>query len=130
ANEYFMSYSPMGNNKHPRRSMLRKMHQGDVLPDSILNNMSVLTHGGTIGDRVGVPHGVDVMTRNVFAIDVGVGNDAKNFLLTAKTGQGKPVYVKSALGYYDLMGYSTVTLDYEGDECATRFGMKSTNTLI
>lgn len=116
ANEYFMSYSPLGNNKHPRRSMLRKMHQGDVLPDSILNNMSVLTHGGTIGDRVGVPHGVDVMTRNVFAIDVGVGNDAKNFLLTAKTGQGKSVYVKSALGYYDLMGYSTVTLDYEGDE--------------
>lgn len=118
ANEYFMSYSPMGNNKHPRRSMLRKMHMGDVLPDVILNNMSVLTHGGTIGDRIGVPHGVDVMTRSVFAIDVGSGKDAKNFLLTAKTGQGKSVYVKSALGYYDLMGYSTVTLDYEGDEYA------------
>lgn len=116
ANEYFMSYSPLGNDKNPRKSLLRKMHRGDVLPDRIINNMSVLSHGGTLGDKLGVPHGVNVMTRNVFSIDVGSGNDAKNFLLSAQTGQGKSVFMKTTLGYYDLMGYSTVVLDYEGDE--------------
>lgn len=116
SNEYYMSYSPLGNNKLPRKSMLRKMNPGDVYPDEILNNMSVLTHGGTIGDRLGVPHGIDIFSRSVFSLDVSKGTDANNFLLTAMTGQGKSVFMKSAIFYYDLMGYSTVILDYEGDE--------------
>lgn len=116
SNEYYMSYSPLGNNKTPRKSMLRKMHQGDVLPDEIINNMSVLTHGGTIGDNLGVPHGIDIFSRTVFSMDLSKGTDARNILLTAGTGQGKSVFMKSALCYYDLMGYSTITVDIEGDE--------------
>lgn len=116
ANEYYTSFSPVGDLKTAKKSLLKKMFLGDVLPDETINSMTVLTQGGTIGDENGVIHGMDVLSREPFAMDVGNNKGAQNFLVTAQTGQGKSVFVKSALGYYDLMGFKTVTLDYEGDE--------------
>ena len=136
ANEYYTSFSPLGDRKTAKSSLLKKMFLGDVLPDETINSLSVLTQGGTIGDDMGVIHGMDVLSREPFAMDVGNNKGAQNILVTAQTGQGKSVFVKSALGYYDLMGFRTITLDYEGDEYdymgglldAQRISVSGTNT--
>lgn len=112
-NEYMRSYTPVTNRKN---SLIQDMNEGTVFADDTLGSLSVTTHG-VIGDETGVYHGVDVLSRRVVTFDMYRGSDAKNILLTARTGEGKSGYAKMLYTFYSMENkYSTVVFDYEGSE--------------
>lgn len=110
-NEYQKSYTPMSLG---RQSMLRKMNEGDVFTDDTLSSLTVSTHG-LVGDKIGVYHGIDIQSRNLFAIDFTKGEDVKNILVSAASGEGKSNFMKMLYTFYSgLPEYATVIFDYEG----------------
>lgn len=112
-NEYMKVFTPMGSN---RTSLLEKMNEGNVYADETISSLTVPTHG-IIGDEVGVPHGIDILSRRLVSFNLGKGEDANNILLTAMTGHGKSNFAKMLYTFYPVdPKYSTVVFDYEGDE--------------
>lgn len=112
-NEYLKAYSPV---RSSTQNLLRKMHEGDVWTDDIISSFSVSTHG-TVGDKIGVYHGVDVQSKDILAIDFSRGSGAKNILVAAASGEGKSNYAKMLYTFYHpLSSYATIVYDYEGTE--------------
>lgn len=112
-NEYLKAYSPV---RAKSDNLLRKMHEGDVWTDDIISSTSISTHG-TVGDKYGVYHGVDVQSKDVLVFDFAKGSGAKNILLTAAAGEGKSNYAKMLYTFYHpLPQYATIIYDYEGSE--------------
>ncbi|KTF59115.1 MULTISPECIES: hypothetical protein [Bacillus amyloliquefaciens group] len=112
-NEYQRSFTPAGSVK---KSLLKQMNEGDVWADDTLASFTVTTHG-VVGDTVGIYHGVDIQSRGIVAFDMGKGEDAKNVLLAAGSGEGKSNYVKMLYTFYaPVKVYATVAFDFEGRE--------------
>lgn len=113
-NEYQKTYMPMGSKT---QSLLKKMNEGDVWSDDTITSLTVSTHG-TVGDKTGVYHGVDIQSRMPFVMELSKGSDAQNILLTASTGEGKSNYAKMLYTFIVPMQdtFSTIVFDYEGTE--------------
>lgn len=113
SNEYNKTFTPAGN--LGGKSLLAKMNKPNILTDTLVNSFDVPTHG-MVGDETGVCFGTDIYSGLPVFYDLGKGSDAINFLLTAETGKGKSNFNKGLYSAFDICGYNTVTLDYEGDE--------------
>lgn len=112
SNEYHKAFSPAGNEDE---NLLAKMNPPTILNDDIITSFDVPTHGH-VGDEVGIYFGTDIQTGVPVFYDVRKGSDAKVFLITANSGEGKSNYTKGLLSCFDLLNISTITLDFEGDE--------------
>lgn len=113
ANEYNKTYTPAGN--QIGKSLLSKMNPASIMTDSLINSFDVPTHG-TVGDKRGVYFGNDIYSAMPLYYNLGIGSDAINLLLAANTGEGKSNFMKGLFTSFDLKGYHTIILDYEGDE--------------
>lgn len=114
AHEYYKNYAPTSSFNDT--TLMRRSHQGDVFSDDTLSSFLVPEHG-KVGDALGVYQGIDVQSREVITVDFANGNDAKNILLTASTGEGKSMAAKMYYSFYALdPQYQTIVFDYEGTE--------------
>lgn len=113
SNDYNKSFTPAGN--QAGKSLLSKMNPPSIMADTLINSFDVPTHG-KVGDDYGVYVGNDIYSAMPVFYDFGIGSDAKNILLAASTGEGKSNYMKGLYSNFDLMGYNSIILDYEGDE--------------
>lgn len=113
SNEYNKSFTPAGNEYG--NSLISKMNPPSILSDSLINQLDIPTHG-KVGDEEGVCFGTDIYSALPIFYDVGKGSDAMNILLSASTGEGKSNYMKGIFSAFDICGYNTIILDYEGDE--------------
>lgn len=122
SNEYNKAFTPAGSEYG--KSLLSKMNPPSILSDNLVNSFDVPTHG-RVGDDTGICFGTDIYSAMPIFYDLGKGSDAINILLSASTGEGKSNYMKGIFSSFDIMGYSSIILDYEGDECATRSLVKN-----
>lgn len=111
-NEYYKTISPVGN---VRNNMLDKVNMYNIYSDRLVSEMFNVPYG-LVGDRTGVYFGTDLFTLVPVTYDLKKGSDAINFIITAKTSEGKSNYVKGLITYFELEGLSYIISDYEGDE--------------
>lgn len=111
-NEYYKAYSPAGN---VERSMLTKLANQNIVTDRTISRLFDVSHG-LVGDEKGLYFGTDVLTALPITYDMKKGSDAMNFMLTAATGEGKSNYSKGLLTHLEIEDFSSIYVDYEGDE--------------
>lgn len=113
-NEYQKTYMPMA---HSKPTLLSKMHKGDVFTDDIISSFSMTTHG-SVGDPLGIYHGIDIESKLPVTFDFSKGSDARNILLTAQSGEGKSNMAKMIYTFTIPLDdvYRTIVLDYEGEQ--------------
>lgn len=116
AHNYYKNYGPTSS--YNDNILLRRKFTGSVYSDDTLSSPLVPEHG-KVGDETGVYHGIDVRSREVVVFDLATGSGAKNWLVTAATGEGKSRAMKTLLSFYAIdPKYQTVIFDYEGTEYA------------
>lgn len=112
-NEYNKNYTAAGN-ANPK-SLIQKMNPPTIMTDDLLNQFDIPSHG-KVFSNTGTYFGTDIYSGLPVHLDLESGSDAMNFLISAKTGQGKSNLFKGLYGMFNLMGYNTIALDFEGDE--------------
>lgn len=86
-----------------------------IMTDDNLANFNSYKQG-RIG-QTGIPLGVDVLSYcPVFRVFKDDPDKAENWLISAETGGGKSMWVKSILPYALAAGFTVCIMDYEGDE--------------
>lgn len=97
-------------NKETEAKIIKK-----IMTDDNLANFNSYKQG-RVGDT-GIPIGIDVKSNSVvLRLFKDDPDKAENWLISAETGGGKSMFVKSILAYAAAMGYTIVIMDYEGDE--------------
>ena len=86
-----------------------------VMTDDNLANFGSYKQG-KVGLK-GIPLGIDIKSYSVVLRMFKDNPDkAENWLVTAETGGGKSMWMKSLLPYFFAAGYTICVMDYEGDE--------------
>ena len=96
------------------KEVLKKISKR-IVTDDILASLNSYKQG-KVGDR-GIPLGIDVNSKVVALYQFkGDPNKAENWLISAKTGAGKSLFVKMLISWLLGSGYIVTVMDYEGDE--------------
>ncbi|MBO5386649.1 MAG: DUF87 domain-containing protein [Lachnospiraceae bacterium] len=86
-----------------------------VLTDDLLANFNSYRQG-RVGNT-GAPLGIDVLSMSPVMRQFKEDPDAaENWLISAETGGGKSLWVKTLLTWLFALGFVVVIMDYEGDE--------------
>lgn len=71
---------------------------------------------GMVGDTIGVYAGTDVETSFGVYLNFTASTKAQNILISAMTGAGKSMFIKTLLIFHALCGHRIAIMDYEGKE--------------
>lgn len=110
---YYKNYSPTSNSA---KTLMRKKYEGAVYSDDTITSFTAPNHG-IIGDKRGIPFGVDMFIGEPIFIDFLEDKNAKNILIAAGTGEGKSFRAKDNFVFTTAQPeYQTIAFDYEGTE--------------